>query len=207
MNFLKNSLTQKDKYKNILTDNNKKNNLQEINSYSWFLEPFLHLSKAVLICKDVQKGAVINTELKFDFDSFLNSSQMKNNSKTDKFNFSTVTKNYQFLYFNFVKDKNLVFSLKKVCELLLIEVINTCKLTLSERDELTRDYADFFEVISKSAFDSANYIKKLSKYMTSAQLTKSLRKFATKGAFTITPVGHYGDIIDFIKANDVSKKR
>jgi len=148
-----------------------------------------------------------------------NGKEIKNNSensiiesKTEKENLIVIPENIQSMKnnnekFNFTATNNILtenvnFLLKKICERLLIEVLNLEELSEGLRLNLTRDYIDYFELITKSLNDSVKYIKDLCKLLDKEEILKQLKKFEF---LEIYPVIQFNELIQYFKYSDILK--
>lgn len=124
----------------------------------------------------INKSSQVNGHLKLDIDKNYNDYMLKNNG-------------------------NLNFYLKKICERLLIEVINIPNLPSGIKINFTRDYIDYFELITKSLNDSVKYIKHLCKQLDKEMLISQLKKF---DFVEIYPISKLEDYLNVFKNSNIS---
>ena len=120
-----------------------------------------------------------------------------NSSTNDKSN-----EKYNFIIANNQASENLNFYLKKICERLLIEVLNLEDLPEGLRLNLTRDYIDYFQLITKSFNDSVKYIKDLCKLLEKDEILKQLKKFEF---LEIYPVIQFNELMQYFKYSNILK--
>jgi hypothetical protein len=169
---------------------NKENKISSVNT-------FVQLSNALKNRKENNKGLILEGNNIFGINDVFQK------EKDNYLKLSIVTKNYQFFILETSK-KNLNISLKSTCERLFIEVLNNKKLNIYERLELTKDYTNNFELISKSIDNISMYIKKLCKFLNDEEIIKSLSKFNNE--IVLTKLSQFEDITKFIKSSNFNKK-
>jgi hypothetical protein len=165
------------------------------------LLPFYHISQALLNRSlNGGNGCVIDSSITTNL---LSMSSIANKFvDEDRFYFSCVTKNYEYLLFQFKNGDNLNYNLKKICERLIIETLNLNTVSEGMRLQITRDYIDFFQLITKSVHDTKKYIKELCRMLTQEEIIKNLKKFKY---LQVYPVLQYRDLLKFFKDVNIIK--
>lgn len=126
--------------------------------------------------------------------------QMKDDLESEGSN--DYNEKYNFIVSNNYNAENLNYYLKKICERLLIEVLNLEELPEGLRLNLTRDYIDYFQLITKSLNDSIKYIKDLCKLLDKEEILKQLKKFEF---LEIYPVIQFKELIQYFKYSNILK--
>ena len=147
---------------------------------------------------NISEKGDINNNLNKQYESIL---QIENNNGIND-NTNIHDEKYDFLMFNNHNSENLNYQLKKICERLLIEVLNLEELPEGLRLNLTRDYIDYFQLITKSLNDSIKYIKDLCKLLEKEEIQKQLKKF---DFLEIYPVIQFNEIIQYFKNSNILK--
>jgi len=164
------------------------------------LMPIYHISQALLNRKINKVGCIIDTAITTN----LMSMNLMANKFVDKdnFYFTCVTKNYEYLLFSYKNEEKLNFYLKHICERLIIEAINLSDISEQTRENLTRNYIDFFELMTKNVSESMKFIKDLCKRFTNKEISKYLEKCQN---VKIIPILQHRDLFKFYEDNKLIK--
>lgn len=157
--------------------------------------PIFHISQALLNRKlNGGQGCIIDSSITTNL---LSLSTITNKFvEKDKFYFSVVTKNYDYVLFFLKNDDNLDFNLKRICERLIIEVLNQPDVSEGTRLSITRDYIDFFQLITKSQSESIKYIKDLCRMISKYDIINNFKKFKTVEVY---PILQHKNLIKFFE--------
>jgi len=129
--------------------------------------------------------------------------QDKNNRNNNDLNSDNIhNEKYNFIIAYNQNSEHLNYLLKKICERLLVEVLNLQELPEGLRLNLTRDYIDYFQLITKSLNDSVKYIKDLCKLLEKEEILKQLKKFEFLGMY---PVIQFNELIQYFKYSNILK--
>jgi hypothetical protein len=163
------------------------------------LMPVYHISQALLNRSlNGGRGCIIDSSITTNL---LSMSAFSNKFvEKEKFYFSCVTKDYEYLLFYLRLDENMSIHLKKICERLIIEVLNISTISEGTRLSITRDYIDFFGLITKSDTDTKKYIKELCRMLGAKEIIKNLKKFKF---LQVYPVLQNKDLIKFLKESKI----
>jgi hypothetical protein len=162
------------------------------------LMPIYHISQALLNRSLNGGGCIIDSSITTNL---LSMSAFSNKFvEKEKFYFSCVTKDYEYLLFYLRLNENITIDLKKICERLIIEVLNISTISEGSRLSITRDYIDFFGLITKSDTDTKKYIKELCRMLGAKDIIKNLKKFKF---LQVYPVLQYKDLIKFFKDSNI----
>jgi hypothetical protein len=163
--------------------------------------PVFHLSQALLNRKlNGGYGCIIDSSITTNILSL--TLMTKKLVDTEKFYFSAVCKNYEYIMFYLKKGSDLPSNLKKICERLIIEVLNVEGVNEGTRLSITRDYIDFFELINKSIDDSLKYIKNMCKYLSQEEI---IRNFKRSTYLEVYPILQTKDLYPFYEQAGVIK--
>jgi hypothetical protein len=166
------------------------------------LMPVFHLSQALLNRElNGGNGCVIDSSITTNLLSM--SAITSKFVDKDKIYFSCVTKNYEYLLFYLQNDDSLLLYLKRICERLIIETLNISSVSEGTRLSITRDYIDFFDLITKSVTDTKKYIKDLCKMLTQEEIIKNLKKFKY---VQVSPIIQFKDLNKFLKDVNLIKE-
>lgn len=182
------------KTKNVInadTNKNLKNNNKKANEKEGNSDENTNLNAG-------SENGNLNNNLYKQYESILH---IKNNTNSN--NNSDIHKDkYDFIMVNNHNSEKLNYQLKKICERLLIEVLNLEELPEGLRLNLTRDYIDYFQLITKSLNDSVKYIKDLCKLLEKEEILKQLRKF---DFLEIYPVIQFRELMQYFKYSNILK--
>lgn len=165
------------------------------------LMPMFHISQALL-------NRQINGGFGCVIDSAITTNLLSVSALTNKFvdkdkvYFSCVTKNYEYILFYLQNDENMPLYLKRICERLIIEVLNISDISEGTRLSITRDYIDFFQLITKSVADTKRYIKEICRMLSQEEIIKNLKKFKFVEVY---PVTQFKDVIKFLETSNIIK--
>jgi crotonobetainyl-CoA:carnitine CoA-transferase CaiB-like acyl-CoA transferase len=161
------------------------------------LMPIYHISQALLHRKLTGAGCIIDSAITTNL---LSLTALISKTTDNKFYFTCICKDYEYVLIHVRSPDNIHHSLRKICERLLIEVLNTNETSEDQRLSLTRDYIDFFQLITKSILDTVKYIKELTKYLTKNEIIKNLSKVRNVEVY---PIMLYRDLIKFFKSSGI----
>ena len=164
------------------------------------LIPLNDLSEALINRNEFKRGSLIEWSVNSNLSS-LSDISLKLIEK-NKFHFSCITKNYEYILFSLDNNEKLNLHLKKICERFLIESLNLNDLAENMRLYLIRDYIDYFDLITKSQNDTVKYIKDLCKLFMKEEIMKNLKKVEY---LEIYPILQVKELIQFFKNSNILK--